>query len=176
MSVEQVLQTGRPLSAYLNGTADYSDVGHRSNVHLSMVVAAAFFERATRLISSADPSNATDPQFLQRIATVESIINNFNTALARGASAPSAHYSGTERCISATARSLGQVALVQLHNMLAESDVAHPRVRQRSGECCVRAARSVVSIVRQVGEREIDMLDPVIGVRFFPYPLSQLNL
>ena len=56
MDINAVAQTGRPLSAYLNGTADYQDVGHRSNVQLSLVVASAFFERATRLIGGANAS------------------------------------------------------------------------------------------------------------------------
>jgi len=53
METDEITQDGQSLCEFLNGSADYSNIGDRSTVHLSLVVAAALFERATRLLGGA---------------------------------------------------------------------------------------------------------------------------
>lgn len=45
-----------------------------------------------------------------------------------------------------------------------------------SYEKCLRAARSIVTIIRIVQDVEYDFLDPIIGVRSFSYAYKRWNL
>jgi len=63
-----------------------------------------------------------------------------------------------------TARSIGQVSIIQLHNLLAESASASTGVRRRSYGLCLKSAREVAGIIRQLEEDDVGFLNPIIGV------------
>lgn len=60
---------------------------------------------------------------------------------------------------------MGHVAMIQLHNVLAEGRAgAGPEVTRRSYDICLRSAREVVAIIRELAIEDVDFLDPIIGV------------
>ncbi|KLO17705.1 hypothetical protein SCHPADRAFT_936895 [Schizopora paradoxa] len=169
MEIDHITEDGQSLCDFMNGSADYSNIGNRSTVHLCLVVAGALFERATRLLGGAGSERAADPEFLRRIANLETVVEKFNDALTQGvarqvASASNGSLTADERRILITARSIGQVSLIQLHNLLSESASASTGVRRRSRGMCVKAARAVAGIVRQLEEEDVGFLNPIIGV------------
>lgn len=190
MEIDEITEDGQSLCDFMNGSADYSNIGDRSTVHLCLVVAGALFERATRLLGGAGSGEflfilftfektsndalfrhverAADPEFLRRIASLETIVEKFNDALtagvARQASSTSGALTADERRMLVTARSIGQVSLIQLHNLLSESPSASTGVRRRSRGVCMKAARAVAGIVRQLEEEDVGFLNPIIGV------------
>jgi len=167
MEIDDITQDGQYLCKFLTGTADYSNIGDRSSVNLSLVVASALFERATRLLGGVNSERAADPEFLRRIASLETIIEKFNNALARGVARQamsSTALTVEERRMFVTARSLGQVSIIQLHNLLAESASANPGVRKRSHGLCLKSAREVAGLVQQLDEDDVAYLNPIVGV------------
>lgn len=52
MSIQEILSTREQIGSFLNGSADYAVVAQTSSASLAQVVAAALFERATRLVGS----------------------------------------------------------------------------------------------------------------------------
>ncbi|KAI5119169.1 hypothetical protein M0805_008652 [Coniferiporia weirii] len=81
MLVNEVLTTGELISAYIDGLADFFKLSLPSSEHLAGIVAAALFERATRLVgcqfNSGIPST---PDFLERVDALGAVILRFNAA------------------------------------------------------------------------------------------------
>ena len=112
-----------------------------------------------------------DASFLQRISSLDRLIKQFNSALSDYRPNFSGHLplpTAEERCAFVVARCIGQVALIQLHNAIADSnDSAFAQgINAQSYAICLRAARTVAAIIRELSEEDIDFLDPIIGVRF----------
>lgn len=55
---------------------------------------------------------------------------------------------------------LAHAAVIHLYQRFVQDD-------PMAYEKCSRAASAIVAIIKHIGERDYDFLDPIIGVRFF---------
>ncbi|KAH7107230.1 hypothetical protein BKA62DRAFT_649392 [Auriculariales sp. MPI-PUGE-AT-0066] len=120
--------------------------------------AIALFERASRLSAGLSTSRGVNESFWVEFRNVEFAIHRFSQSLPNvrsPASGSSRDQAAVEQSL-AFVHTLTYVATIQLHHVFAYMDAT-------SHDKCLLAAGGALAVLRDLGEADARMLDPILG-------------
>jgi hypothetical protein len=118
------------------------------------VKASALFSRADQLSTSWNPRTKQSSTFTQEFQALETTIAQFITTLMPLDQLDA--MSHEDKLTLVAAHTLAHTASIQLYRPFMQDD---PIVFDK----CSRSARACVSVIKYIGERDFNFLDPIIG-------------